>query len=671
MTGRGDTGSPSRKAAPCNDNEQGLLCSVSIKRCQSLAGLPNLVMVVRGQHADLGGPLFCLTTVSKTPNPDMSFVAIQFLTGLSGSVSLFLTSAGLTVIFGVTRVVNFAHGSLFMLGAYIGWTILTRLPHDPLWFVAGVIAAAMTVAAIGAALETTLLRRLYHAPELFQLLATFGVMLVIQDTILLIWGPNDLPLPRALWLRGYVTILDARFPLYDLILIGIGPIVLAAMSLLLASTRFGMMIRACTENRDMAAALGIDQRRLSTMIFALGAGLAGLGGALILPDTSANTQMDLAVIVEAFVVVVVGGMGSVGGAFLASLLIGELQAFGIVLIPKATLVLVFVIMAAVLSIKPSGLLGGSPLVTMQQTGRTLFRPPSRTLVWLGCGVIALTATTPFWLPPYWLSVLTEAMIAAMFACGLHLMMGPGGMISFGHAAWFGLGAYGSALALKTLAAPMPLALLAAPVVAGSIAAVFGWFVVRLSGVYLAMLTLAFAQIVWAVATQWTWLTGGDDGILGVWPSGPVPFFWWALMLTSTVIWLHQRVIRSPFGLALRGARDSESRTMAIGLRPERLRMVAFALSGAAAGLSGGLFAFKTGSVFPAYAAVGRSVDGLLMVLLGGIDTGIGPIVGAIAYTGLYDLLLQTVPLWRMALGLTIIALVLLFPDGLAGTRRRS
>jgi branched-chain amino acid transport system permease protein len=605
----------------------------------------------------------------------MTFIATQFLTGLSGSVTLFLTSAGLTVIFGVTRVVNFAHGSLFMLGAYIGWTIISRLPHDPLSFGSGVIAASLSVAAIGAALETTLLRRLYHAPELFQLLATFGVMLIIQDATVVLWGPNDLPLPRPPWLRAFVSILGARFPLYDLVLIGIGPLVFAGLLLLLTRTRFGMHIRACTENRDLAAALGIDQRRLSTTIFALGAGLAGLGGATILPDTSANTQMDLAVIVDAFVVVVVGGMGSVTGAFLASLLIGELQAFGIVLIPKATLVLIFVIMAVVLSIRPRGLLGSLPSTDAHRTPRTLLRPPSLTLRWLGWGAVALAATAPLWLPSYWLSVLAEMLIAALFACGLHLMMGPGGMISFGHAAWFGLGAYGSALAVKTIGSPMPAALLAAPVVAGSIAALLAWFVVRLSGVYLAMLTLAFAQIVWAIATQWTWLTGGDDGILGLWPSGPIPFYCWVLGLTVTAIWLLQRVIRAPFGLALMGSRDSESRALAIGLRPERLRVAAFALSGAAAGLSGGLFAFKTGSVFPTYIAVGKSVDGLLMVLLGGVGTVIGPIGGAIAYTGLYDLLLQAVSLWRMTLGITIVALVLLFPDGLAGglsaTRRRS
>jgi branched-chain amino acid transport system permease protein len=188
----------------------------------------------------------------------------------------------------------------------------------------------------------------------------------------------------------------------------------------------------------------------------------------------------------------------------------------------------------------------------------------------------------------------------------------------------------------------------------------------LSGVYLAMLTLAFAQIIWAIATQWSWLTGGDDGILGVWPPEPASFYWYILALTAVGIWLLQRAIHAPFGLTLMAARDSEPRALAIGLQPNRLRIVAFAISGAGAGLAGGLFAFMTGSVFPTYAAVGRSVDVLLMVLLGGINTVMGPIIGAAAYTGLYDVLLQTTSLWRLVLGLMIITLVLFFPQGLAG-----
>jgi branched-chain amino acid transport system permease protein len=601
----------------------------------------------------------------------MDFLLIQLLTGLASAATLFLIGAGLTVIFGVTRVVNFSHGSLYMIGCYLAWSILTRLPRDPAWFAAGVLAAALATGLIGAALEVVLLRRVYRAPELVQLLATFGVVLVIQDLVPLIWGPNDLPLPRPPWLRAFVAIGEQRFPRYDLILIAIGPVVLLLLWLLLHRTRFGVLIRAATEDRETAAALGIDQRLLFTAVFALGSALAGLGGALILPNTSANVGIDLAVIVEAFVVVVVGGMGSVAGAFVAALLIGVLQSFGIALLPKATLVLLFVVMAVVLILRPNGLLG-QPLTPVRGAGAThvLIRPtgPAGQAALLAAVMAGVAA--PFVLGPYPLTVLTEALIAMVFAASLHLMMGPGGMVSFGHAAWFGLGAYGAGLVARGLLWPVPLGLLAAVLLAGAAAAAFAAFVVRLSGVYLAMLTLAFAQIVWAVATQWSGLTGGDDGILGVWPALPLPFYWVVLTLSVGAIWLLRRMIHAPFGFALRASRDSERRAAAIGLDPDRLRMAAFAIAGAAGGLSGGLFAYAKGSVFPTYVHVGHSVDALVMVLLGGVQTVTGPILGALAYTGLYDLLLQLTGYWRLSLGAIIIALVLLFPDGIAGAWRR-
>lgn len=594
----------------------------------------------------------------------MTFFVIQLLTGLASAVTLFLTAAGLTVIFGVTRVVNFAHGSLFMLGAYLGWTFWSWLPHTVPGFALTVLATALATAAIGAVIETTVLRRLYAAPPLLPLLATFGVLLVLQDLTQMLWGPDDLALPRPPFLRAFVPILGGRFPVYDLVLIGVGTIVFGALLLVLSQSRLGMAIRACTENRAMASALGIDQRRLSTLIFALGAGLAGLGGALILPDSSANPRMDLAVIVEAFVIVVAGGMGSVTGAFLASLLIGVLQAFGLVLMPKATLVMIFVIMAAVLTLRPSGLMGRPAAAEAPIRHLPPIPRPPAIAGWL---CLAALISAPFWLPPYPLSVLTEVLVACTFAASLHLLMGPGGMVSFGHAAWFAIGAYAAALAGKAMS--MPAGLLLAPVAAGVAAFLFGGFVMRLSGVYLAMLTLAFAQIVWAVASQFAWLTGGDDGILGLWPTGPVAFYGWVLVLSVLTIWLLFRVADSPFGLALRAARDSESRARAVGLRPEQLRAATFTLSGAAAGVAGGLSAFRTGSVFPDVASVGRSVDALVMVLLGGIDSAVGPILGATIYTGLYDWLLQVIPLWRLALGAVILTLVLLFPAGLGAARR--
>jgi branched-chain amino acid transport system permease protein len=600
----------------------------------------------------------------------MTFLLGQLLTGIAGASALFLVSAGLTVIFGVTRVVNFSHGSLYMLGAYVAWSVLRLLPHTPPGFALGVLLTALTLAAIGAGLEMTLLRRIYRAPELLQLLATFGVVLIVQDATQAIWGAEDLAVVRPHWMRSFVMLGDQRFPLYDLLLIAAGPLVLGALWLLLHRSRFGTLVRAATQDREMVAALGVDQRALFTAVFALGAGLAGLGGALALPDGTANLQLDLSVITDAFVVVVVGGLGSLAGAYLASLLIGVLQALGILLVPKLTLVIVFAVMAAVLALRPQGLLGRAAATSRESASPPLVRPAAPALRWLGLALFAALALAPLLVGPYVLSVLTEAMIAVLFAASLHFMMGPGGMPSFGHAAWFGLGAYGAALGGSLLALPLPLALALAPLAAAVVAAAFGWFVVRLAGVYLAMLTLAFAQIVWAIALQWTGITGGDDGILGVWPhgmfAGPRAYYWLVLAISVAFTLLLRRALYAPFGYALRGARDSALRAEAIGLPTARLRLVAFVIAGAAAGLAGGLSAFSKGSVFPTYVSIGRSVDALLMVLLGGMQTISGPIVGALSYTGLYDTLLLATAQWRLALGGAIVALVLVFPQGIAG-----
>src|SRR5579885_2768213 len=603
----------------------------------------------------------------------MDFILIQFLNGLASASSLFLVASGLSIIFGVTRIVNFAHGSFYMLGAYLAYSAVEQLPRSPLGFWAGIAVAALIVGVIGVVMEIALLRRLYRAPELFQLLATFGVVLVIADLTLKIWGAEDLLAPRPPGLRGAVEIAGHAFPQYDLLLIAIGPMVLAALWLLSHRTRWGSLVRAATQDRDMVSALGVNQRRLFTGVLFLGSLLAGLGGALQLPREAANLQMDLAIIAEAFVIVVVGGMGSIGGAYVAALLVALLQAFGIVVFPKITLVLIFMVMALVLAVRPYGLFGRS-LAEPHRTGAVMAEEAlgaERRLTrrWLAIAVAALILLPPL-LGGYVVVVLTEIVILALFAASLHLMMGPGGMASFGHAAFFGIGAYGAALAAHDLGAPMLLAIVAAPVAAGMLALACGWFCVRLSGVYLAMLTLAVAQIVWSVAFQTTEITGGDNGILGVWPAdwarGRASYYLVTLALCGGGIWLMRRIIFAPFGHALRGARDAPLRAEATGIDLLRVRWTAFVIAACFAGLAGGLFAFAKGSVFPTYIAISRSIDALLMVLLGGVHTLAGPLVGAAMLTGLQEEFSRLTDLWRLFLGLAIILLVLAFPEGIVG-----
>jgi len=262
----------------------------------------------------------------------------------------------------------------------------------------------------------------------------------------------------------------------------------------------------------------------------------------------------------------------------------------------------------------------------------------------------------------------------LFAASLHFIMGPGGMHSFGHAAYFGLGAYGAALLVRSLALPMEVALLAAPLVAALGATVFGWFSVRLSGVYLAMLTLAFGQITWAVVYQWDDFAGGSNGLTGVWPAAWLAdkrsYYFVTLALTVVgVLWL-RRMLFSPFGYAMRAARDSPMRADAIGIDVMRVQWAAFVVAGTFAGLAGALFAFSKGSISPESLHVARSIDGLVMVLLGGVQTLAGPLVGAFTFTWLHDTVGRNTEYWRAMLGAIILVLVLLFPEGIVGSVSR-
>ncbi|WP_088280452.1 ABC transporter permease [Ideonella sp. A 288] len=613
----------------------------------------------------------------------LSAFAVQLLNGLAGASSLFLVAAGLSLIFGVTRIVNFAHGSFFMLGVYIAYALVERFGAG-LGFWPALLLAAVAVGAIAAVVEVVLLRRIYRAPELFQLLATFALVLVIKDAALWLWGAEDLLGPRAPGLSGSIDILGRRFPTYDLLLIVVGPVVLGALWLLLTRTRWGTLVRAATQDREMVGALGVNQAWLFTSVFALGGALAGLGGALQLPREPASLALDLLTIGDAFVVVVVGGMGSIPGAFVAALLIAEIKAicvgigtvnwFGVdFAFSKLTLVVEFLVMAVVLIVRPWGLMG-KPQAASRNAAATEppLRSASRPLLMVagvfGVALLALPFATAN--SPYVTVLAIDLLTAALFATSLHFIMGPAGMHSFGHAAYFGLGAYAAALLMLKGGWPMEAALVAAPLIAGLGALVFGWFSVRLSGVYLAMLTLAFAQIVWSVAFQWDDFTGGSNGLTGVWPaewlSDKRAYYFATLLLVVGGVLALRRILFSPFGFAMRAGRDSPLRADAIGIDVPRIQWAAFVIAAVFAGLAGALYAFSKGSISPDSMAVGKSVDGLVMVLLGGLQTLSGPVAGAVTFTWLQDSVARSTDYWRAMLGGIILLLVLAFPMGIAG-----
>jgi branched-chain amino acid transport system permease protein len=598
----------------------------------------------------------------------MAFYIVQFLTGLASAASLFLVASGLSIIFGVTRIVNFAHGAFYMLGAYFAYSLTERF-SGAIGFWGGIVAASLIVAAIGVIVEMVLLRRIYHSPELFQLLATFGLTLMVEDLVVLGWGPTDLVGSRAPGFKGAVDFFGQNVPSYDLFLIMLSPVVLGALWLLFRRTRWGVLVRAATQDRDMVAALGVNQKWLFTSVFALGVFLAALGGALQIPRDAANHAMDIRIIVDVFVVVVIGGLGSITGAFVAAVLVSELNAFGILIFPKISIILVFLVMAVVLIVRPWGLFGKPDAPARRTPGLTVnpWRPLTSTERLAALVVMALAAALPLFAGNYALTVGAEIAIFVIFAASLHFLMSVGGLASFGHAAYFGLGAYGVAFLAKMAGLPMIVCLLTGPLLGCLGAIVFGFFAVRLSGVYFAMLTLAFAQIVWSIAFQWVDVTGGDNGILSVWPEmSQSHFYWLALGVAVLMVAALRIAIFSPFGFALRATRDSPLRGEAIGINGKRIQWAAFIIAGTVAGVGGALFAYLKGSVFPDVLGISLSVDALVMVLLGGVETISGAVVGAIVYKALSIWLVSQTDWSKLVLGAFIVLIVVAFPKGIVG-----
>ena len=607
----------------------------------------------------------------------MSFWFIQCLNGLSHASTLFMMAAGLTLVFGVTRIVNFAHGSFYMLGALVAGYLVSQ--WQPSWaeqsisYLAAMLLGALAAAMLGALAEFLLFRPLRHSPPLYPLLATFGLSLAIHDAMLWWLGPGEIFAPRFPGFKGAIQLGDDFFPEWQALTLCLGPIIWLLLHLLLTQTKWGQQVRAATQDRDMLDALGINPSPLMLSVVVLGCGLAGLAGALQLPREPANLQMDLQMVVETFVVVVMGGLGSIGGAFLASVLIGLVHAFGIHFFPQATLVLIFLTMALVLAVRPQGLMGELPGAGQREHVPS-FGFAKGAFQWLGwlslliiCGLMLASGE-------YVQSVLEDVLIVTLFGLSLQWMMALSGWVSFGHAAYFGLGAYAAALshlhgglnAMGAVCVGMAVSLLAAVFMAQLLQ--------RSTGVYLAMLSLAFAQMVWASASQWVALTGGDNGLIGLHFLEGKPRWIFQIILVSLCLLAlvgFSRLVRSSFGAALQAGRDAPQRAQASGLAVSSLNLQVFLMSAALAGLSGSLWALSKGAVFPSVASVSNSVDALMVVLLGGVHQLWGALAGSFILTGVGAEMGRHFEYWRGLLGVLIMLLIVFAPEGFLGLKLRT
>jgi len=602
------------------------------------------------------------------------FVA-QLLNGLVYGVLLFLIAAGLSLIFGLMNVVSLAHGSFFMLGAYFGLSIF-RITGSFWW---ALVLAPIPVIALGVLMELLFLRPLYRRGHLDQVLLTFGFTFVFLDIVQTLWGRTVLRLPVPDALQGTVQIGLGVFSAYRLCLIGFGFAIALLLWLFLERSRIGAMVRAGVDNAVMAAGLGANIPALFTGIFGLGVALAALGGIAAAPVIGLYPGMDSEILIPAFIVIVIGGMGSLRGAFVGSLLIGIADTFGKAYFQSIALFLIYLAMTAVLLIRPQGLFGIkytdiaiAPAIATTSRPSTVQRSAIEVLA-----LLALLAL-PFLLTDYPRALISEIFIFAIFAMSLDLLLGFTGLMSLGHAAFFGLGAYAVAVLGTQFGVNAWLGVAAGIVVAGCGAALIGFFCVRTGGIPFLMLTLAFSQLVFSVALKWRDVTGGSDGIaiaerpgfLGYDLSHSLVMYFMALSFFAMTYWGLRRLLNAPLGHAFVGIRENEQRMMAIGYPTRAYKLLSFTIAGAIAGLAGGLYAIFNGFISADAVYWTASGDILIMTMLGGAGTLIGPALGAAIVLLMKNVVSSYSEHWLAIIGITFVCCVMFFPGGLWGSLQK-
>ena len=601
------------------------------------------------------------------------FVA-QLLNGLVYGVLLFLIAAGLSLIFGLMNVVSLAHGSFFMLGAYFGLSIF-KITGSFWW---ALVLAPIPVIALGVLMELLFLRPLYRRGHLDQVLLTFGFTFVFLDLVQTLWGRTVLRLPAPPSLQGTVQIGLGVFSAYRLCLIGFGFAIALLLWLFLERSRIGAMVRAGVDNAVMAAGLGANIPVLFTGIFGFGVALAALGGIAAAPVLGLYPGMDSEILIPAFIVIVIGGMGSLRGAFVGSLLIGVADTFGKAYFQSIALFLIYLAMTAVLLIRPQGLFGIkysdvaiAPAVATTSRPSTLQTRAAEFLVLLALLVL------PFLMTDYPRALVSEIYIFAIFAMSLDLLLGFTGLMSLGHAAFFGLGAYAVAVLGVQFGINAWLGVVAGVAIAGCGAALIGFFCVRTAGIPFLMLTLAFSQLVFSVALKWRDVTGGSDGIaiaekpsfFGFDLSNSLVMYFMALSFFALAYWGLRRLLNAPLGHAFVGIRENEQRMAAIGYPTRAYKLVSFTIAGAIAGLAGGLYAIFNGFISADAVYWTASGDILIMTMLGGAGTLIGPAVGAALVLLMKNVVSSYSEHWLAIIGVTFICCVMFFPGGLWGALR--
>jgi branched-chain amino acid transport system permease protein len=522
---------------------------------------------------------------------------------------------------------------------------------------------------------------------------TFGLIFVFQDLAIWIWGGTPVLLKKLPILTGATNLFGFYYPTYRLLILLIGLVILFFLWWLLIRTRLGIFIRAAVDDGEMANGVGIRTNFLMTMAFGFGTLLTGLAGSIGAPFLGVYPGLDIEVLLYAMAVVIVGGLGSLKGSFLGALMVGLVDSMAKALWPETGMFSMFALMAIVLVLKPTGLFG-LPIAPISQAsvseeiffepipsgsghplgwrGRALIHP---SFIWIitAC-LVVVGLVCPLILSTYYVRLFTLALIWAIFAMSLDLILGLGGIISLGHAVFFGISAYTTGLAARFLTNNLFLQIGLALFVSAFAALVLGWLLLRSRGVYFMMLTIAFSQVFRAIAHSWRSVTGGGDGLAGMirpaWMTSVETFYYFALFAFIAVFLFLRFFVKSRVGISLVGIRESEKRMTSLGYHVDHIKLLSFVVSGGLGGIAGLLNVYFNGYVSPEYFSVDTSAQAIIMIILGGAGTLIGPILGSFFVVYMQNILSTVMERWTLVLGILFILVVIGAPAGMVGLWRK-
>jgi branched-chain amino acid transport system permease protein len=629
----------------------------------------------------------------------MDEVLSVFVIGLSRGSIFFLLATGLSLTMGLMRIVNMAHGALYMMGAFLGLYVAKQTGN----FWVGCLAAAACAAALGLLIETGFLRRLYKQ-EADQVLLTIGFIYVLIGAATWIWGtlPQSGVSPSIF--SASVQVGSVTLSVWRFFLIAFGLVMALLLWLFQDKTKVGAKVRAGMDSKEVASALGVNLRVLFTGVFVLGSAVAGLSGLLGSQTYSIESGLAWTTLLTSLIVVVVGGAGSIQGALIGGVFLGLLEAFGEKYSPKAAAYLIYAALVVILLFRPSGLLGSrigggqhgsdalerasahKPKTPRRATSKATslgasvaVRPAWQLLLkkYLPYAVVlAVLVAVPFSVGSFQQTLMTKVLLFAVFAMSLDLLMGYTGLISFGHAAFFGMGGYAIAILTKNYDITsfwivFPLAIL----LSAALASFIGFLSLRVSGVYFLLVTMAFGQLLFVVAEKWNSLTRGKSGLPGIrkpdlwfgshqWTN--LSFYFLVLVVFLLCFFLMYRITHSGFGRTLVGIRDNESRMKSLGFNTWGAKYAVIMLAAVFAGAAGALWAYQNNTMVPTDFALERSALPMLMVIIGGGGSLWGPCLGAaVIVLAEYYSSLYLGARWYLIMGGLFVFSVMFLKGGLA------